>query len=81
MMGPEIMAKIPNNITLTLHHVKLPEKPTGNSRGWKYSVEFPSGQNWVKFPDFNLQNYMLGDLNVVACTKGCAHGSSNKILS
>ena len=35
----------------------------------------------MKFPDFSLQNYVLGDPNVPACAMGCVHGSINEILS
>ena len=38
-------------------------------------------KKWVKFPDFILLNYMLGDLLVMMCTMGYAYGSSNEILS
>ena len=78
----EIMAKLPDNITLTLTKEKFLEKTRGNSNGAKYLVEFPSGQQQVKFQDANLQNYVLDDLPVVNYTMGCVcHGSSNEIQS
>ena len=50
----EIMAKIPDIATLTQHNVKFLEKTPGNSNGGNYSVEFLSGQKWVKFADVYL---------------------------
>ena len=41
-------------------------------------VEFPSGQKWVKFPEINLQNYVLGEHQVTTHTMGHVHGSSNQ---
>ena len=39
----EITAKIPDNITLSLHNLKLAAKTPGNLNELKYRVEFPSG--------------------------------------
>ena len=52
----KIIAKVPTGITLTLHQVKLLDKTPGNSNGGNITVEFPSGQKWVKFMEINQQN-------------------------
>ena len=39
----EIMAIMPDNVTLTLHNVKFLEKTPGNSNGVNFMVEFPLG--------------------------------------
>ena len=36
----EIMAKIPNNVTLTLHHAKFLEETPGTTNGVKYPANF-----------------------------------------
>ena len=37
----KIMTKFPNNVTLTLHNVKFPEKTPGATNGAKYLANFP----------------------------------------
>ena len=77
----EIMAKIPDDITLTLCNAKFLEKTPGNSNGVNFMVEFPSGLKWVKFKEINLKDYVLGDPNVLLHTMRYVHGSNNEILS
>ena len=50
----EIMAKIPDDITLTLCNTKFPEKIPAISYGGNFTEEFLTGQEWVTFPDINL---------------------------
>ena len=59
------MIKIPDDVTLTLHHAKIPEITAGNSNGLKYPAIFPS---------------VLGVFQVTLCTMRCAHGSNTEIL-
>ena len=49
----DIMAKIPDNITLTLHHMKFLEETPGTSNGVKYPANFPVTLKWVKFTVIN----------------------------
>ena len=37
----EITAKIPDDVTLTLHQVKFPEETPGTTDGVKYLANFP----------------------------------------
>ena len=76
----EIMAKIPDNITLTLHQVKFTEETPGTTNGVKYLSNFLVTQKWVKFRVINLRNYMLGVFQVMSRTIRCVQGSIAKIL-
>ena len=37
----EIIAKIPDDVTLTLHQVKFPDETPGTTNGVKYPANFP----------------------------------------
>ena len=74
------MAKIPDDVTLTLHQVKFPEETPGTTKGVKLPANFPVTLQWVKFTVINLRNYVLGVFQVKSCTMRCAHGSIAKIL-
>ena len=50
----KIMAKIPNDITLTLHQAKFLKETPGTSNGAKYLANFPLTQKWVKFMEIYL---------------------------
>ena len=52
----KIMAKIPEDITLTLHQVKFSEKTPANSNRINVMEKFLYGQKWVKFMEINLHN-------------------------
>ena len=75
----QIMTKIPNNITLTLHQAKFLEETPGTSNGAKYPDNFPLTQELVQFVKSYLQNYVLV-FQVMLCTMRCAHRSINEIL-
>ena len=74
----KIMAKIPDDITLTLHQAKFPEETPGTTNGVKYLANFP--QKWVKFIVINLRSYVLGVFQVMLHTMRCVQGSIAKIL-
>ena len=75
----KIMAKIPNNVTLTLHQAKLLEETPHTTNGVKYLANFLVTQKWVRFMEIYLRNYMLVVFQVMSCTMRCAHGSIAKI--
>ena len=74
------MAKIPDNVTLTLHQAKFLEETPGNTNGVKYPSDFPVTLRWVKFMVINLRNYVLAVFQVVLHTMRCVEGSIAKIL-
>ena len=74
------MAKIPDDITLTLHQAKFPEETPGTTSGVNYLANFLVKQKWVKFMVINLRNYMLAVFQVVLHTMRCAQGSVAEIL-
>ena len=76
----EIMARIPDDVTLTLHQAKFLEGTPGTTNGLNYPANFPVTQKWVKFMVINLRNYVLSVFQVMLHTMRCAHGSIAKIL-
>ena len=76
----EIMAEIPDNITLTLQGAIIPEETPSTPNGAKYWQIFPVTLKWVKLMVVNLRIYVLGVFQVVSCTMRCVHGSIAKIL-
>ena len=76
----EIMVKIPDNITLTLHQAKFLEETPGTTNGVKYLANFLVTQKWVKFMVINIRNYVLGVFHIASHTMQCVHGSIAKIL-
>ena len=76
----EIMARIPDDVTLTLHQAKFLEETPGTTNGLNFLANYPVTQKWVKFMVINLRNYALAVFQVVLHTMRCAHGSIAKIL-
>ena len=76
----EIMVKIPDNITLTLHQAKFLEETPGTTNGVKYLTNFLVTQKWVKFMVINIRNYVLGVFHIASHTMQCVHGSIAKIF-
>ena len=53
------MAKIPDDITLSLHQVKFLEGTPDTTNWAKYLANFLFTQKWVKFMEIYLKNYVL----------------------
>ena len=69
------MAKIPDDITLTLHQVKFLKETPGTTNGVKYLENFLVTQKWVKFMVINLGSYVLGVFQVMLHTMTLVHRS------
>ena len=76
----KIMAKIPDDITLTLNQAKFLEETPGTTNGVIYLANFLVTLKWVKFMLINLRNNMLAVFQVVLHTMRCAHGSIAEII-
>ena len=75
----KMMARIPDDVTLTLHQAKFPEETPGTTNGVKYP-NFLAIQKWDIFMVVNLKNSVLGVFQVTLCTMRCVHGSIAKIF-
>ena len=74
-----ILAKIPDNVTLTLHQEKFPEETPGTTNRVNYPANFLVTWKCFKFMVINLRNYVL--VVFTLHTMRCVHGSIAKILT